>query len=111
MRLLVDNMVPRGVTLAFREEGHSAVEVRAVLGQQAEDAAVAAYALAQGYAVVTHDSGLVNRCRTLGIPHVILRTNEVDDRRRIIDVMGALDVQLGFAGLRAIVTKLTFRME
>lgn len=41
---LVDNQVPRSVTRLLRTSGHDTVEVRSVLGGDAPDAAITAYA-------------------------------------------------------------------
>lgn len=83
MRCLVDNNVPRSVTLLLLDRGHDAVEVRAVLGQDAPDDVVAAYAGAQGLIVVTHDRGLARRSARSTIPHLWLRTREPQDRERL----------------------------
>lgn len=83
MQFLVDNNVPRGVTRLLRDSGHDAIEVRAVLGEDAADDVVAAYARAQGLVVVTHDRGLARRALRLGVPHLWLRTREPQDRDRL----------------------------
>lgn len=83
MRWLVDNNVPRSVTVLLRDSGFDAIEVRSVLGQEAPDDAIAAYAVAEGLLVVTHDRGLARRASKGGVPHLWLRTREDQDRDRL----------------------------
>lgn len=91
MQFLVDNNVPRSVTRLLRDAGHDAIEVRAVLGQDAADDVVAAYALARELIVVTHDRGLARRALRLGVPHLWLRTRESQDRDRLFACRGEVE--------------------
>ena len=95
MKWLVDNNVPRGVTRLLLDLGHEAAEVRQALGHDAPDSAVAAYAAAEGFVVVTHDRGLARRCLLAGIPHVWLRTRETQDRERLREALP--DIEKAFA--------------
>jgi predicted nuclease of predicted toxin-antitoxin system len=96
VRFLVDNNVPRSVTYLLRDRGHEATEVRAVLGQDAPDDAVAAYAAARGLIVVTHDRGLARRALRARLPHLWLRTREPKDRDRVAETVD--EVAAAFAG-------------
>ena len=53
MKWLVDNNVPRGVTTLLLDLGHEATEVRQALADNAPDSAVAAYAEAESFVLVT----------------------------------------------------------
>src|ERR1035437_322798 len=80
MKWLVDNNVPRGVTKLPLDLGHDATEVRQVLAHNAPDSAIAAYAAAEGFVLVTHDRGLARRCLLAGIPYLWLGTPEPQAR-------------------------------
>ena len=80
---LVDNNVPRGVTVLLVDRGEDAVEVRAVLGQDAPDDAVVAFAAAQDRWLITHDRGCARNALGKGVPHLWLRTPETDDVERL----------------------------
>lgn len=90
---LVDNQVPRSVTRLFHEHGQIATEVRTVLGGDASDAAITAYAKANGLWVVTKDREFAKRRRPAGEPTLWLQTLQTEDaerlRTRLPDVIGA----------------------
>ena len=107
---LVDNNVPRSVTVLLRDRGHEAVEVREALSHDAPDAAVVAYAHAQDLGLITHDRGCANRARRAGVVHVWLRTPEQRDRDRLDGSLsevsaaiaaGAVRVTLFFGSVRS----------
>lgn len=111
MRCLVDNMVPRSVTYLLRDGGIDSVEVREVLGQSAPDDAVAAYAAAFGYVLVTHDRALARRALASGLPHVWLRTREPQDRHRLAEVLEEVGKVIDAGALRVTVTRRTLRIH
>jgi predicted nuclease of predicted toxin-antitoxin system len=104
MRCLIDNNVPRSVTLLLRDAGHEAVEVRAVLGPQAEDSAVAAYAAARQLVLVTHDRGLARRAKDSGLKHIWLRTPEPDDRDAMQSVLKEIESGLSGGAVRVAIS-------
>ncbi len=111
MRWLVDNNVPRSVTLLLRDSGHDAVEVRQVLALDALDQEVAAYARAAGRIVLTHDRGLARRCLALGLVHLWMRTREPDDVGRRRASLTGIEAHLSHGtALRAVLSarRLTF---
>lgn len=88
---LVDNNVPRGLTLLLVDRGEDAVEVRAVLGQDAPDDAVVAFAAAQERWLITHDRGCARNALAKGVPPPLganpgdrrCRTPETEDAERL----------------------------
>lgn len=108
---LVDNNVPRQVTLLFRDLGHDALEVRAVLGARAPDAAIAAFARESGRRVVTHDIRFAGACRRDGIPHLWLRTNETEDVERLRESIAAIEACFGDGVLRVVLSRRSVTCE
>lgn len=104
MRWLIDNNVPRGVTWLLLDRGDEAVEVRAVLAQDAPDAAVAAYAAAENFVLVTHDRALARRCLGNAIPHLWLRTPEPRDAERIGETLPMIGEAFRSCAVRVTVT-------
>lgn len=82
---LVDNDVPRSVTRLLQAAGENAIEVRSVLGGDALDAAITAYAEAVDRWVVTKDREFAQRRRATGKPNLWLRTRQTEDRDRLRD--------------------------
>ena len=80
---LVDNNVPRAVTVLLRDLGADVIEVRAVLGQAATDDELAAFARATGRYVITHDVRFAQASLRAGLPHVWLRSPESRDREAV----------------------------
>jgi len=91
VRWLIDNNVPRGVTWLLLDRGDEAVEVREVLAHDAPDAAVAAYAAAENFVLVTHDRALARRCLGNAMPHLWLRTPEPRDAERIGEMLPLIE--------------------
>lgn len=91
----MDNQVPRSVTRLLRTSGHDTVEVRSVLGGDAPDAAITAYAQATERWVVTKDRDFAGRRRAAGRPTLWLRTLQTEDeprlQGRLTDVVDAID--------------------
>lgn len=91
---LVDNQVPRSVTRVLRSSGYDTVEVRTVLGADAPDAAITAYAEATGRWVVTKDRDFAARRRAVGQPTLWLRTLQTEEeshlRNRLAEVIAAV---------------------
>lgn len=105
MRWLMDNNVPRSVTLLLRDAGHEAVEVREALSEGAPDADIDAYARSQGMTIVTHDRGLARRAARMGTPHLWLRTAEPSDRSRVDDQLVAIETRFLAGATRVVLTK------
>ena len=108
---LVDNNVPRSVTHLLRDRGQDAVEVRAVLGQEAPDDVVAAYAVSQGMYLITHDRGCARIADRLSLPHVWLRTAEPRDADRLREVLDPVLMALGAGVIRVIVFQTVLRVS
>lgn len=102
---LVDNNVPRSVTDLLRGRGDVALEVRSVLGANAEDTAIAAYARARGLRVVTHDTAFARVCKADGIPHLWLRTSEHEDRARLAARLGEINAAFARGVVRVALTR------
>ena len=102
---LVDNNVPRSVTDLLRGRGDVALEVRSVLGADAEDSAIAAYALARGLRVVTHDAAFARACKADRIPHLWLRTSEHEDRSRLAARLGEINAAFARGVVRVALTR------
>lgn len=102
---LVDNNVPRQVTLLLRDLGHDVVEVREVLAAGAPDAAIAAFGRQSGRRVVTHDVGFARACRRDGIPHMWLRMPEADDARRIREEIERIETCFHAGAVRVTMTR------
>lgn len=106
---LVDNNVPRGVTLLLGDAGQDVIEVRAALGQDASDDDVIAYAASQDRTLVTHDRGCARKALDRGVPHVWLRTPETRDvdrlRAELGIVIGAIEV--GVKRVTVLLSKVT----
>ena len=94
MAWLLDNNVPRGVTHLLRDRGEDVVEVREVLGANAPDPDVLAYARATARVLVTHDTALARRARAMRHPCVWLRTREVHDVERFRAELSAIATAL-----------------
>jgi predicted nuclease of predicted toxin-antitoxin system len=97
---LVDNNVPRSVTLLLSDKGYDVVEVRAVLAHDAPDDAVVAYARARGLVLITHDRGCARRALASEVPHVWLRTREIQDRDRLEEALPEINAQLKGGAIR-----------
>jgi predicted nuclease of predicted toxin-antitoxin system len=104
VRWLIDNNIPRSVTWLLLDRGAEAVEVRAVLAHDAPDAAVAAYAAAEDFVLVTHDRALARRCLGNGVPHLWLRTPEPKDAERIGQTLPAIEEAFDARAVRVTVT-------
>ncbi len=111
MHLLMDNMVAGGVSRLFARRGHRVMPVRRALGQEASDAAIAAYAHAQRVVVVTHDGGMAARCKRLGVQHLWLRVSEAHAEARLADVVEQVETLLDGAALRVVVGRQPVRAE
>lgn len=109
MGWLVDNNVPRAVTILLRDRGQEAVEVRDVLGADASDPAIAALAVAQGHRVVTHDVDFARRCRASGLPHLWLRTREFEDHERLAAALPEVLEAFEAGALRVVITRRTLK--
>lgn len=94
MAWLLDNNVPRGLTHLLRDRGEDVVEVREVLAANAPDADVLAYARATARVLVTHDTALARRSRSVRHACVWLRTREVDDVERFRAQLPAIAASL-----------------
>ncbi len=79
---LLDNMIPRSVTLLLRDKGQRAIEVREALGQEASDKAIAAYAASEDLWLITRDPSCADDARVSGVPHVLIRTPQGRRRER-----------------------------
>src|ERR1035437_6455801 len=110
MKWLVDNNVPRGVTKLPLDLGHDATEVRQVLAHNAPDSAVAAYAGAEGFVLVTHDRGRARRCLLAGIPHLWVRTPEPQDEDRIREALPAIEEAFARGSIRVVASRRTLTM-
>lgn len=108
---LVDNNVPRQVTVLLRDLGHDVREVREVLAANASDAAIAALARASGRRVVTHDTRFAGACRRDGIPHVWLRTAETEDAERLRATLTAIEACFGDGALRVVLSRRSVACE
>jgi predicted nuclease of predicted toxin-antitoxin system len=75
-------MIPRSVTRLLRDKGERAIEVREVLGQEASDKAIAAYAAAEDLWVITRDPSCADDARVARVPHVWIRTPQGRRRER-----------------------------
>jgi predicted nuclease of predicted toxin-antitoxin system len=84
---LVDNNVPRSVTLLLRDHGQDAAEVRDALAHDAPDVAVVAYAASQNMWLITHDRGCARLALKAAVPHVWLRTPEPRDADRLRELL------------------------
>lgn len=102
---LVDNNVPRQVTVLLRDLGHDVLEVRAVLAANAPDAAIAALARASARRVVTHDIRFARACWRDGLPHLWLRTSETEDVERLRETIAAIEACFGDGALRVVLTR------
>ncbi len=102
---LVDNNVPRSVTDLLRGRGDVALEVRSVLGANAEDTAIAAYALVRELRVVTHDTAFARVCKADGIPHLWLRTSEHEDRAKLAARLGEINAAFARGVVRVALTR------
>jgi predicted nuclease of predicted toxin-antitoxin system len=107
VKWLIDNNVPHGVTTLLLDLGHEAVEVRQALADNASDLAVAAYAAAESFVLVTHDRGLARRCLLAGIPHLWLRTPEPQDADRIREVLPAIEEAFAAGSVRVVASRRT----
>jgi predicted nuclease of predicted toxin-antitoxin system len=107
---LVDNNVPRSVTWLLCDKGEDAVEVRDVLGQEAPDIAVVAYAASQDRWLVTHDRGCAKDAWGGRIPHVWLRTPETRDVDRLREVLAAAMTDLEAGCVRVTLFITTYRV-
>lgn len=96
---LVDNNVPRQVTLLLLDLGHDAPEVRAILGPRAPDAAIARES---GRRVITHDIRFAGACRRDGVPHLWLRTVETEDTERLRTAIQEIESCFGDGSLRVV---------
>lgn len=108
---LVDNNVPRQVTVLLRDLGHDVLEVRAVLAANAPDAAIAAFARASGRRVITHDIRFARACWRDGIPHLWLRTSETEDVERLRGTIAAVETCLRDGALRVVLTRRSMTCE
>jgi predicted nuclease of predicted toxin-antitoxin system len=108
---LIDNNVPRQVTVLLRDLGHDVLEVRAVLAANAADAAIAALARASGRRVITHDIRFARACWRDAIPHLWLRTAETEDRERIHATLAAIERCFGDGALRVVLSRLAVVCE
>jgi predicted nuclease of predicted toxin-antitoxin system len=106
VKWLIDNNVPRGVTVLLAESGHEPIEVRQVLAHNSPDAA---YAAAGCFVLVTHDRGLAKRCLLAGIHHLWLRTPEPHDEGRVRDVLPAIEEAFAQGSTRVVVSRSTLR--
>lgn len=100
---LIDNNVPRAVTLLLRDLGADVEEVRAILGQSASDDEIAAFARATGRCVITHDVKFAQASLRSGLPHVWLRLPESQARDAVHANFVGIEECLDGGGLRAIV--------
>ena len=107
MKWLVDNNVPHGVTTLLVDMGHQAVEVRQALADNAPDSAVAAYAAAESFVLVTHDRGLARRCLLAGTPHLWLRTPEPQDVDRIREALSDVEEAFSQGSIRVVASRRT----
>jgi predicted nuclease of predicted toxin-antitoxin system len=111
MKWLVDNNVPRGVTTLLLDLGHEATEVRQALADNAPDSAVAAYAEAESFVLVTHDRGLATRCLLAGIPHLWMRTPEPQDEDRIRGALLAIEEAFAQGSVRVVASRRTLTIR
>ena len=84
----MDNDVPRGVARVLRSAGEDVVEVRNVLGGDAPDSAVSAYASAAGRWLVTRDRVFAIARRANGAPTLWIQTRQTEEAERLA---GCLD--------------------
>ena len=61
-----------------------------MLGANAEDTAIAAYARARGLRIVTHDTAFARVCKADDVPHLWLRTSEHNDRAMLAARLGEI---------------------
>jgi predicted nuclease of predicted toxin-antitoxin system len=101
---LVDNNVPRAVTLLLRDPGADVEEVRAILGQTATDDEIAAFARATGRRVITPDVRFARAALRSGLPHLWLRLPESQARDAIHESYVGIEKCLG-AGARRVVVR------
>ena len=91
----MDNQVPRTVTRLLTTTGYDTVEVRAVLGADAPDAAITAYAEATDRWVVTKDREFAARRHAVRQPTLWLRTLQTEEesmlRHRLAEVIAAIE--------------------
>lgn len=111
MRFLLDNMVPRGVGRVLARSGHRTIPVRRALRQDASDADIVAYALAQNLRVVTHDVGMARRARNARLQHVFLRVPEPIAEERVAAVVRDIEILLDGPAVRVTVFKTTVRAD
>ena len=106
---LLDNMIPRSVTHMLRGRGEVAIEVRAALGQEAPDKAIAAYAAARGLWLITRDQGCADAARKAGAPHIWLRTPQGrgQERDRIDEMLDEIKAALGGSSDRVVLFQTT----
>ena len=77
------------------------------LADNAPDSAVAAYAAAEGFVLVTHDRGLARRCLLARIPHLWLRTPEPHDEDRIREALSAIEEAFAQGSIRVVASRRT----
>jgi hypothetical protein len=111
VRFLFDNMVPRGVARVLARQGHRAVPVRRALRQDASDAEIVAFALAQRLLIVTHDVGMARRARDARVQHVFRWGSEPVAEERVAAVIGDIETLLDGTALRVTVFKATVRAD
>ena len=80
MRFLVDAQLPLGLCAGLAERGHVAMHVSDVIGGEAPDRAVAAYAVAEGCILLTKDDDFALRIRQPGLVVVWLRIGNASNR-------------------------------
>ncbi|MGK2852308.1 MAG: DUF5615 family PIN-like protein [Candidatus Limnocylindrales bacterium] len=71
------------MTRLLRDHGQLAMEVRDVLGGDAPDAAISAYAKANALWVATKDREFAQRRRAAGEPTLWLQTRQTEDVERL----------------------------
>jgi len=111
VRFLLDNMVPRGVGRVLLRQGHRTVSVRRALRQDASDAEIVAYAVAQRLLIVTHDAGMARRARNARVQHVFLRVPEPIAEERVAAAIGDIETLLDGTALRVTVFKAAVRAD
>lgn len=87
--------------------GYEVTEVRQALADNAADSAVAAYASAESFVLVTHDRGLARRCLLAAIPHLWLRTPEPQDEDRIREALPAIEEAFAHGSIRVVASRRT----
>lgn len=102
---LIDNNVPRAVTLLLRDLGADVEEVRVILGQTATDDEIAAFARATARCVITHDVRFARASLRSGLPHVWLRLPESQARDAIHTNFAGIEECLEGGGLRVVVNR------